>query len=176
MKKDTQRKQGACGGNQCPDIIPPVISSCIHHSTYTTQRLQDRSHTHTHTHTLNFHFKIIENSSKKKKKKKKKSPQKIVPNVGIELGAACIPSGPASDRATAPGDISLHTPYTSVMFCKIRVHVGAGCIKRIAIKFNFHPILMTLHMLSTCTQMLRYRLVHVYIHLRVINMFALLFG
>ena len=47
VKKDTQRKQGACGGNQCPDIIPLVISSCIHHSAYTTQRLQDRSHTDT---------------------------------------------------------------------------------------------------------------------------------
>ena len=32
-----------------------------------------------------------------------KSPRKNVPNVGIELGAACIPSEFASDRATAPG-------------------------------------------------------------------------
>ena len=32
-----------------------------------------------------------------------KSPRKKVPDVGIELGAACIRSGHASDRATAPG-------------------------------------------------------------------------
>ena len=32
-----------------------------------------------------------------------KSPQKNVPDVGIELGAACMPSELASDRATAPG-------------------------------------------------------------------------
>ena len=34
-----------------------------------------------------------------------KSPRKNVPNVGIELGAACMPSGHASDRAIAPGAI-----------------------------------------------------------------------
>ena len=33
-----------------------------------------------------------------------KSPRKNVLDVGMELGAACIPSGHASDRATAPGD------------------------------------------------------------------------
>ena len=33
-----------------------------------------------------------------------KSPRKNVPDVGIELGAACMPSELASDRATAPGD------------------------------------------------------------------------
>ena len=32
-----------------------------------------------------------------------KSPRKNVPDVGIELGAACMPSGLASDRATVPG-------------------------------------------------------------------------
>ena len=32
-----------------------------------------------------------------------KSPRKNVPEVGIELGAACMPSELASDRATAPG-------------------------------------------------------------------------
>ena len=31
-----------------------------------------------------------------------KSPRKNVPDVGIELGAACMPSELASDRATAP--------------------------------------------------------------------------
>ena len=69
VKNDTQRKQGACGGNQCPDIKPPVISSCIHHSAYTTQRLQDRSHTHWH---LTFILKLLKIVVKKKKKKKKK--------------------------------------------------------------------------------------------------------
>ena len=32
-----------------------------------------------------------------------KSPRKNVPDVGIELGAACMPSELNSDRATAPG-------------------------------------------------------------------------
>ena len=32
-----------------------------------------------------------------------KSPRKNVPDVGIELGPACMPSEHASDRATAPG-------------------------------------------------------------------------
>ena len=32
-----------------------------------------------------------------------KSPRKNVPDVGIELGAACMPSEHASDRATARG-------------------------------------------------------------------------
>ena len=32
-----------------------------------------------------------------------KSPRNNVPDVGIELGAACMPSGHASDRATVPG-------------------------------------------------------------------------
>ena len=32
-----------------------------------------------------------------------KSPRKNVPDVGIELGAACMPSGHTFDRATAPG-------------------------------------------------------------------------
>ena len=31
-----------------------------------------------------------------------KSPRKNVPDVGIELGAGCMPSGHASDRVTAP--------------------------------------------------------------------------
>ena len=35
-----------------------------------------------------------------------KSPRKNVPDVGIELGAACMPSELASDRATAPGHLS----------------------------------------------------------------------
>ena len=34
-----------------------------------------------------------------------KSPRKNVPDVGIELGAACMPSELASDRATAPGQL-----------------------------------------------------------------------
>ena len=32
-----------------------------------------------------------------------KSPRKNVSDVGIELGAACMPRGHASNRATAPG-------------------------------------------------------------------------
>ena len=34
-----------------------------------------------------------------------KSPRKNVPDVGIQLGAACMPSELASDRATAPGRV-----------------------------------------------------------------------
>ena len=34
-----------------------------------------------------------------------KSPQKNMPDVGIELGAACMPSELASDRATAPAGL-----------------------------------------------------------------------
>ena len=35
-----------------------------------------------------------------------KSPRKTVPDVGIELGAACMSSERASDRATAPGTVA----------------------------------------------------------------------
>ena len=44
-----------------------------------------------------------------------KSPRKNVPDVGIELGAACMPSEHASDRATAHeptvSAIKLKSPY-----------------------------------------------------------------
>ena len=36
-----------------------------------------------------------------------KSPRKTVPDVGIELGAACMPSELASDRAAAPGTMRM---------------------------------------------------------------------
>ena len=36
-----------------------------------------------------------------------KSPRKNVLDVGIDLGAACMPSGHASDGATTPGQIKL---------------------------------------------------------------------
>ena len=49
VKKDTQRQQGACGGDQCPDIIPPA-------SAYMTQHLQDRLHTYQH---LTFILKLL---------------------------------------------------------------------------------------------------------------------
>ena len=112
----------------------PLSSAAVYITTHTRHSACKIAHTHTHTHThLTFILKLLKIVAKKKKKK---SPRKNVPNVGIELEAACIPSGHASDRATAPGDISLHTPYTSVMFCKIRVHVGVGCIMRIAIKIQ----------------------------------------
>ena len=39
-----------------------------------------------------------------------KSPRKNVPDVGIELGTACMPSEHASDRATAPGAHIRKTP------------------------------------------------------------------
>ena len=48
-----------------------------------------------------------------------KSPRKNVPGVGIELGAACMPSGNASDRATAPG-LSSRKMLGSCRFHSIR--------------------------------------------------------
>ena len=42
-----------------------------------------------------------------------KSPQKNVPDVGIELGAACMPSGYTSDRATSPSQL-IGKYYTDV--------------------------------------------------------------
>ena len=49
-----------------------------------------------------------------------KSPQKNVPDVGIELGAACMPSEHASDRATAPGLTNLNrfVSYKFMLFFK----------------------------------------------------------
>ena len=44
-----------------------------------------------------------------------KSPRKNVPDVGIELGAACIPSELVSDRATAPGRIFLQCKIASLI-------------------------------------------------------------
>ena len=41
-----------------------------------------------------------------------KSPRKNVPDVGIELGAACMPSELASNRATAPGAVKTDTKLT----------------------------------------------------------------
>ena len=41
-----------------------------------------------------------------------KSPRKNVPNVGIEFGAACMPSEHASDRATAPGRSQTDDEYS----------------------------------------------------------------
>ena len=38
-----------------------------------------------------------------------KSPRKNAPNVGIELGAACMPSEHASDQVTVPGMITDYT-------------------------------------------------------------------
>ena len=49
-----------------------------------------------------------------------KSPWKDVPDVGIELGAACMPSGHASDRATIP-DIHFYGRLDSTY--RIRGHL-----------------------------------------------------
>ena len=40
-----------------------------------------------------------------------KSPLKNVPDVGIELGAASMPSRHASDRATAPGEFAFFVGF-----------------------------------------------------------------
>ena len=55
-----------------------------------------------------------------------KSPRKNVPDVGIELGAACVPSELASDRATAPGLMTwcnhLENPSATVKTNKCRLY------------------------------------------------------
>ena len=55
-----------------------------------------------------------------------KSPRMNVPDVGIKLGAACMPSGHASDRATAPSNVSmicqqLKSVYHSYLHGQIRI-------------------------------------------------------
>ena len=46
-----------------------------------------------------------------------KSPRKNVPDVGIELGAACMPSELASERATAPGVLTYKFPFLTRHLC-----------------------------------------------------------
>ena len=41
-----------------------------------------------------------------------KSPRKNVPDIGIELGTACMPSELASDRATAPGPSQIESDFS----------------------------------------------------------------
>ena len=59
-----------------------------------------------HSFTINWHL-LFENRRKRENGCKNffmtKSPLKNVTDVGIELEAACMPSGHASDRAAAPG-------------------------------------------------------------------------
>ena len=47
-----------------------------------------------------------------------KSPQKKVPDVGIELGADCMPSELASDRATAPGTYAWDIAYSGCAYTR----------------------------------------------------------
>ena len=42
--------------------------------------------------------------------------EKNVPDMGIDLGADCMPGGHACDRATAPGSY-LCDPFTKQLFC-----------------------------------------------------------
>ena len=51
-----------------------------------------------------------------------KSPQKNVLDVGIELGAACMPSELASDRATAPSLPDVRY-LSEVLYCTITTHI-----------------------------------------------------
>ena len=51
-----------------------------------------------------------------------KSPRKNVPDVGIGLGAACMPSEHASDRATVPG-------WLLLIWCFLYLQVMRICIK-----------------------------------------------
>ena len=61
-----------------------------------------------------------------------KSPRKNVPDVGIELGAACMPSGHASDRATAPGSqtidriLSVHPSQGETFYLRLLLHHKSG--------------------------------------------------
>ena len=56
-----------------------------------------------------------------------KSPRKNVPDVGIELGAACMPSGYASDRGTAPGQVGFDWHEPSVLLDDIWPGGSVGC-------------------------------------------------
>ena len=76
-----------------------------------------------------------------------KSPRKNVPDVGIELGAACMPSELASDRATAPG--RGHSELAEKYNVSLRNILQQGIsepefysdlvyrIRKIVVKFNF---------------------------------------
>ena len=59
-----------------------------------------------------------------------KSPRKNVPDVGIELGAACMPSEHASDRAAAPvvvtGQQILVSVVTGQTLSQVLVSVVTG--------------------------------------------------
>ena len=56
---------------------------------------------------------------------KTKSPRKNVPDAGIELGTACMPSGHASDRAAAPGGL----PRNSVVRVTDRAQNDLKCVE-----------------------------------------------
>ena len=60
-----------------------------------------------------------------------KSPRKNVPDVGIELGTACMPSELAFDRATAPGDsvYSKKQLRHGMMFSDSNISPGSGYTK-----------------------------------------------
>ena len=71
-----------------------------------------------------------------------KSPRKNVPDVGIELGAGCMPSGHASDRATAPGiaDLEVKLLFSEAIksIQSLVLNTGSyvnGCVKMIILSF-----------------------------------------
>ena len=63
-----------------------------------------------------------------------KPPRKNVPDVGIELGAACMPSELASDRATAPGILDLALSHTDKI---VGIPMGTDCAPLVADLFLF---------------------------------------
>ena len=54
---------------------------------------------------------------------------KNVPNVGIELRATCMPSGYASDRATAPGHDPVGSVKTFGIFSVVTDDSGSKCFE-----------------------------------------------
>ena len=58
-----------------------------------------------------------------------KSPRKNLPDVGIELGAACMPSGHASDRATAPGINVSVIKHLSLECCYFYIFWSFGTVR-----------------------------------------------
>ena len=52
-----------------------------------------------------------------------KSPRKNVPDVGIELGAACVPSGLASNRATATGISKSKLIWDLTFYFMAKIHI-----------------------------------------------------
>ena len=64
-----------------------------------------------------------------------KSPRKNVPDVGIEVGAACMPSELASDRVTAPGPCKMVVVTKVLKVLVILIIIGATSRENMSSEF-----------------------------------------